>query len=266
MNFAVKDQSEIVGYVAKRFEEYELQTSTFKDYDLKTKRREYAEAPLKIEGSLTRIWYEVAGGSASATELIRNYENELKAQGFQILYDSKQDPAATEWTLFLAPFSDIDIQTNKRRYVWIAANEKNVRVASAKLERPEGNVYVSLTAIEWGSDVADYTAKRGAYIAVDVIEEKPITQNMVVVSSDERSKAITSSGRIALYGIFFDTNKADIKSESKPALEEIAKLLKKEADLKLRVVGHTDNVGGYESNLSLSKRRSLSDADHSQYY
>jgi outer membrane protein OmpA-like peptidoglycan-associated protein len=82
-----------------------------------------------------------------------------------------------------------------------------------------------------------------------------MTQNMVTVSADEMATAISTSGRIALYGILFDTNKAEIKPESRPALEEIAKLLQKETAMKLHVVGHTDNVGGYDSNLGLSKRR-----------
>jgi outer membrane protein OmpA-like peptidoglycan-associated protein len=92
-------------------------------------------------------------------------------------------------------------------------------------------------------------------MAVDVIEVRGMTQNMVVVSADDMSKSISSAGRIALYGILFDTNKADIRPESKLTLEEIAKMLKKEPYLKLHVVGHTDNVGGYEFNLGLSKRR-----------
>jgi OmpA-OmpF porin, OOP family len=246
--------SEIVGYEVKRFEEYDLQTSTFKRYNLETKRREFAEAPLKLEGSLTRIWYEAAG-DASATELIRNYQNELKEKGFLVLYDSKQDPAATTWSNFLASYGSTDIKTNRSYYVFLAADEKKIRAVSAKLARAEGDIYVYLTAIEWGKDDATYKAKRGAYIAVDVIEVRPMIQNMVVVSADEMSKAITSSGRVALYGILFDSNKADIKLESRLALEEIAKLLKKDSGLKLHVVGHTDNVGGYEFNLSLSKRR-----------
>jgi outer membrane protein OmpA-like peptidoglycan-associated protein len=109
--------------------------------------------------------------------------------------------------------------------------------------------------LEWAKDEAIYKAKRGAYVAVDIIEVRPMTQNMVVVSADEMSRTIASSGRVALYGIFFDTNKADIQPESKPALDEIAKLLKQEPALKLHVVGHTDNIGGYDLNLALSKRR-----------
>jgi outer membrane protein OmpA-like peptidoglycan-associated protein len=149
----------------------------------------------------------------------------------------------------------MNLKTNRGIYIFYAADPGSVRVTSAQLERPEGDVYVYLTAVDWPRDDNAYKAKRGAYMAVDVIEVRPMTQNMVVVSADEISQAMSTSGRVALYGIFFDTNKADIKPESKPALEEIAKLLKREPNLNLHVVGHTDNVGGYEFNLGLSRRR-----------
>jgi OmpA-OmpF porin, OOP family len=246
--------SEIVAYEAKRFDTYELQTSTFRRYDLGTKRREFAEPPLKLEGARIQIWYEVPG-ETSSTELIRNYQNELKGEGFTILYDSTQDQAAVNWINFLAPFADQKIKTNRSNYVFYAADQQGIRVTSAKLERPQGDIYVYLTAVEWPKDDPIYKAKQGVYVSVDVIELRPMVQDMVVVRADEMSKAIASAGRVALYGISFDFNKAEIKPESKPALEEIAKLLKQEPGLRLHVVGHTDSVGGYEFNLSLSKRR-----------
>lgn len=246
--------SEIVGYQVKRFDEYELQTSTFKGTNLSTYKREFVRPPLKLEGKLTRIWYE-ATGDASAVELIRNYQNELKSKGFRMLYDSGQDPQALKGYNFLAPFSRMEVKTNRSYYVFYAANDKTVRSASAELKRPDGDVYVYLIAVEWAKDDKVYKARRGAYLAVDIVEVRPMTQNMVVVSADEMSRAISSSGRVALYGIMFDTNMADIKPQSKPALEQIARLMKKEPKLRLHVVGHTDNVGGFESNLGLSRRR-----------
>lgn len=246
--------SEIVGYDTKRFVEYELQTSTFTNYDLEAKKRQYASPPLPLAGALTRIWYEAAG-DASGIELLRNYENELTTQGFTILYDSTKDSAAVKWNNYLASFSGMDIKTNRSNYIFYAADAKGIKVISAKKERAEGDVYVSLTAVEWGKDDATYKAKRGAYIAVDIVEVKPMTQNMVTVKAEEMAQSIAASGRIALYGILFDFNKAEIKPESKATLEEIAKMLKAEPNLALHVVGHTDNVGNYEFNLGLSKRR-----------
>lgn len=249
--------SSIVGYQVKRFDEYELQTSTFKSTNLSSYKREFVKPPLKVEGRLTRIWYE-APGDASPTELIRNYQNELKAKGFQILYDSGQDPNAQKGYNFLAPFSRMEMKTNRSHYIFFAANDKTVRSCSARLKRPEGDVYVYMIAVEWSKDDKVYKARRGAYLALDIVEVKPMAQNMVTVSADEMSRAISSSGRVALYGIFFDTNRAEVKPESRPALEQIARLLKKEPRLRLHVVGHTDNVGGFESNMGLSRRRAES--------
>jgi outer membrane protein OmpA-like peptidoglycan-associated protein len=53
----------------------------------------------------------------------------------------------------------------------------------------------------------------------------------------------------------FDFNKTEVKAESAPALTEIAKLLANRPELNVLVVGHTDSVGGFESNRTLSQRR-----------
>ena len=246
--------SEIVGYDVKRFDAVELQTSTFQQYNFKTKKLEFAKPALHVEGARTQIWYEAAS-PASSVELIRNYQNELKAKGFQILYDSAKDPAAVRWINFLTPFGEGKIETNRSAYVFTAARESGVRTCTARLARPEGDVYVRLTAVDWADDRPVYKAKRGAYIAVDLLEVAAMTQNMVVVSADEMARTINASGRVALYGIYFDTDKAVIKPESRAALAEIAKLLKQEPKLQLHVVGHTDNAGGFEHNMALSRQR-----------
>jgi outer membrane protein OmpA-like peptidoglycan-associated protein len=246
--------SEIVAYDTKRFVEYELQTSSFTSFDLEAHKRRFASPPLAIEGALTRIWYEAAGDT-SGVELLRNYENELTAQGFEILYDSTKDEAATKWNNYLASFSGMEINTNRSYYIFYAAEKRNIKVLSAKKTRAEGDLYVSLLTVQWDKDDAVYKARRGTYAALDLIEVKPMTQNMVTVKADEMAKSISSTGRVALYGILFDFNKADLKPESKPALEEIAKLLRAEASLALHVVGHTDSVGNYETNSALSRHR-----------
>lgn len=51
--------------------------------------------------------------------------------------------------------------------------------------------------------------------------------------------------------IYFDTGKAEVKPESDAALKEIAKLLQQNPQLKLYVVGHTDNAGTWASNMDL---------------
>lgn len=68
-------------------------------------------------------------------------------------------------------------------------------------------------------------------------------------------QSLEQSGRAQVYGIYFDFASATIRPESEPVLKQIADALAKNPSWKLRVEGHTDNVGGDASNLNLSRRR-----------
>ncbi|MBC7875273.1 MAG: OmpA family protein [Ferruginibacter sp.] len=73
-------------------------------------------------------------------------------------------------------------------------------------------------------------------------------------TTDVRSKLITE-GKLVTRGILFDINSDKIKAESYGALKEIAQVLKDNAAVKVKIVGHTDSDGDDNANLSLSKKR-----------
>ena len=128
----------------------------------------------------------------------------------------------------------------------------------AAFELPKSGAHVAVLA---------YSGKGGIYctvfadrtvLIVDILEQKAMEQTMVTVKAEEMAQAIHTAGRVALYGLYFDSGKAEVKPESKATLEQIAKLLTGTPALKLLVVGHTDDVGGFASNMDLSKRRAES--------
>jgi len=98
------------------------------------------------------------------------------------------------------------------------------------------------------------TANGGLDYEVTIVETKPMQQD-VVADAAAMGRDITSTGKTVIYGIFFDTGKATIKTESEAALAEMAKLLQSTPPLKVYIVGHTDSVGTLESNLKLSADR-----------
>ena len=53
----------------------------------------------------------------------------------------------------------------------------------------------------------------------------------------------------------FDFNKANIKAEFAPVLDEAAQTLQDNPDINVRIEGHTDSIGSDEYNLELSERR-----------
>ena len=87
------------------------------------------------------------------------------------------------------------------------------------------------------------------------IVEKEIMKQEIAADANAMGNDINNTGHVAVYGIFFDSGKAEIKPESDAAIEQISKLLQNNVSLKLYVVGHTDNVGTIEANMKLSKDR-----------
>ncbi len=87
-----------------------------------------------------------------------------------------------------------------------------------------------------------------------IVEKGEMAQE-VVANAAALADGINTTGHVSIYGIYFDTGKSEIKPESDAALSEIAKLLQNNGSLKLYVVGHTDNVGSFDSNMTLSKDR-----------
>jgi outer membrane protein OmpA-like peptidoglycan-associated protein len=91
--------------------------------------------------------------------------------------------------------------------------------------------------------------------------QKELMKQEVTADASSLATSIGQTGKAAVYGIFFDTDKALIKPESAAAIDEVAKLLKGDAKLKLFVVGHTDNVGTFDHNLKLSQARAAAVVD-----
>jgi len=102
----------------------------------------------------------------------------------------------------------------------------------------------------WVELLTEFTGK----YFLTIVQKEGMAQD-IVANAETLASDIRATGHSSVYGIYFDTGKSTIKSESAQAIGEIAKLLKADPGLKLYVVGHTDSVGGVESNIRLSQER-----------
>ncbi|HEY5967704.1 MAG TPA: OmpA family protein [Chitinophagaceae bacterium] len=80
----------------------------------------------------------------------------------------------------------------------------------------------------------------------------------LAVGAPDTRKKMLEQNKWVTHGILFDANSATIKPESYGTLKEMANILKEYADLKVKIVGHTDADGADAANLDLSKRRAAS--------
>lgn len=215
--------SVISDYSANAFDEYTLPLGKIED-------GKFAKSQ-HLEGKLTRIHYEIPE-HRSPLEVTRNYQQAFERAGFQILFSCSGGEQCGGGTV--------------GNVGWCGGCSP--RHLSAKLSRPEGDVYVSY-------HIEQDNPNTQAWVQLDVIEMKPMEAGLVTVDAAALAGDITRTGHASVYGIYFDTGKADVKPESDAALKEIAKLMQQNSTLKLHVVGHTDNVGQLVSNMDLSRRR-----------
>ena len=91
-------------------------------------------------------------------------------------------------------------------------------------------------------------------IQMNVIEEKAFQASIKPPQASELKAALDKDGHVALY-INFDFNKASLRPDAAPVIAQVLALLKDNPDLKLSIVGNTDNVGGHDYNVKLSQER-----------
>lgn len=92
----------------------------------------------------------------------------------------------------------------------------------------------------------------------EVVEEKPCYSLEEINDLMQKGESVKGKTICAIDdAINFDTGKSQIKSESYDYLDRLAETLKR-TNSRIKVKGHTDNVGTEEFNLNLSKNRAMS--------
>ncbi|QPF75406.1 DUF4892 domain-containing protein [Roseateles sp. DAIF2] len=217
---------------------------------------------LRVEGGLSELFY-VAPPGRSALEVQRNYEDALRKAGATLVYACK----GGDWGCHSGggPAKDLLLdgvvprgqQAEAGRWgpsFAFGATSQNLRLAIFKLSRGGADSWITVYSVDASPDVKEFANSAATYL--QILQTKGAELGKVsVFDSAQISQALDAEGRIALYGIFFDTGKSELKPESAPQLAEMAKLLKAQPALRVYVVGHTDNQGAQEANLALSLKR-----------
>lgn len=221
-------------FAEEAFDEYTLLTGKVKG---KT-----AASAVDLEGRVTKIRYWIAAGRSSL-EVFRNYQEALTASGFETLYRCKNKTCGgRDFNLAAVPYTPEQGDAYKDQ-----------RYLAAHLTRSEGDVYVALY-VNRAYGIGG-VAKDRIYVQLTVVELQPMEQGLVTVDAAAMRDGLKQEGHIAIYGILFETDSANVNEVSRPALDEIATLLNTDSTLDLLVVGHTDDRGTLSYNLDLSRRR-----------
>lgn len=259
--------SQIILYKFKAFDEMNLpleavgigEGGKFKD----TKREH-------VEGAHTILYY-LLPPDVGPFEVVHQYASELKEQ-----HDAEPlwapdaetplvDPNTASYSDRFVKHTYPDIESFSLGY-FHSFDDADKRYGSFKGKSANGgDLYVSVLAFPHSGTRSNAPEKfeemvkaaKGQTIArVDIIETKPMTARMSVVKAEEITDSVAKTGHMAIYGVYFDTDKADLKPESRAALAEMAQAIKAAGPgKKFLIVGHTDNQGAFDYNQTLSAKR-----------
>jgi outer membrane protein OmpA-like peptidoglycan-associated protein len=203
-------------------------------------------------GKVTSIGY-AGPADRSALEIMRNHEQALQGNGFTVRFFCKGEEECSPGRM-IPTFWEAARGAVRMPNQWGAST-----YLLAENDGPEGRLTVAIYAIELKA-----TGNRPLmpHVAVTVVEGKPMeTGKIALVAASEMEQALARDGRIAIYGIYFDFDKAELKAESQPQIDQLATLLKDNPGLSVLVVGHTDGQGGFDYNLKLSQLRAQAVTD-----
>lgn len=239
--------TEIVRFEQIKFDRFVLPLGKMTKFDFSTKQAEF-ERSEPYEGAVTRATYHLADPTRSSLEIYRNYEKALTESGWEIAWRASGKPE------FGNSFPHLyeNIKDNDQLFTY---SEAAGHVLAAKKPAQGLAALLFVTKFQDGLRRGLKIEKGDPIIQLDLVQTKQMEQKMVVVPAAEMQKAFSQRGGVALYGILFDFNKAEIKSESEEAIAEIAKLLKGSPELRVVVTGHTDSIGEFSVNQELSQRR-----------
>ncbi len=239
--------SEMIGYREPKFDEFLVPLGP--PTDVTTPK--YAKS-VKAEGLVSYYTYLAPVGRTN-TELIRNYRQEFQRMNLTTLYEKGSGDKGWFGPGFTQVSRDSDIGDI------LAYNETQERVIVAKSKDASPTYYYLFVTVFRDGNMPDRlrasVTKDRAIAQIVMVAPQGMETKMTFLNADDMSKAIGESGKVALYGVYFDNDKDSVRADSQPTLQEIVKLLSSDPKLKIQVVGHTDNQGTPDYNLDLSRRR-----------
>jgi OmpA-OmpF porin, OOP family len=258
--------SNIVGQTKKAFDEITLPNGPAEGEEFDQEKK--FKSTLTLQGRITRTLYGAPEGRSSL-EVFGNYVDALKAKGFAPVFECAKEACGPSFKMLKYTWQDkasqvVSQDAEQHRASLSEAMFDSVidpRYALLKKGDGGGETYVAVFAAQnQGGTFGNVseTLLNHVGVLVEVVEPKAREQKIVTLSADDLGAAMTDAGRVAIYGIYFDFDKAAIKPESQPQLDQMVSYLQKNSDLKVYIVGHTDNKGVLDYNMKLSGERAIS--------
>jgi len=200
------------------------------------------------EGQFSRQAWTVEATGLSTLQLIRPLRDQLRNDGFDVVFECKdEDCGGFDFRFAMPVLPPPEMQVNLADFRYLAARK----------DSEDGPVLLSLLASR---------SARAGFVQVSSVgptsspvttrtDAAPVRGAVVLAQTNDMAKELTTIGRSVLTGLEFGTGSSQLGQGPFASLDTLADILEGRPDLKIALVGHTDSSGSLNGNIALSKRR-----------
>lgn len=198
------------------------------------------------------------GMNRMASYYIREYTvTEFDSYTFKVTVNNRTEDKAVEGKHYEIRY-DLKDGANTPSPLQVIRNYQNAARAAGGQVMWQGEDETTIRIVRGGSETWAHidvgNVPSGVPVFMHIIVKQAMAQE-VTMDAGQMASGLSENGEVAIYGVYFDTGKWELKPESSAALKEIAKLLESQPGLRVYIVGHTDMVGDAGGNVKLSQAR-----------
>ncbi len=195
-----------------------------------------------LEGKITKIHYLFSGKNPpSLLQVYKSYEQVFANQDVEVLFSCLRAECGVNSTDLVKTAATTKLLLNG----FMAFGEHAYQ--AVKLNHDGMDIFVAL-----------YIRDERGRLAYELHFIEVQEMNTGNISMSDIQTGIEKTGKQVFYGLYFDTGKASLKQSANDELTLLGQYLNTNREKSYYVVGHTDNTGSYEGNLSLSLNRARS--------
>ena len=206
---------------------------------------------LTVSGKHTSIIYE-APADKTTIQIMKNYRDAILAKGGELLFECSNGKCAGTDAWYNAKFFNGVYISNRgggvSHYEHFDAYHASQKYLVAKIVTTNKVYYLEV-------GMTPKYDEQSVKICIEIVEEEILASGLISVNADVIKEKMDAEGKIALYGIFFDTGKATLQSVSATELGHLITYLQQNQIVNIYIVGHTDDTGSQAMNQQLSEKR-----------
>lgn len=210
----------------------------------------------RFEGYVSRQSWRVDGVGVTPLQVFRPLRDSLAANGYHIVFScADTDCGGYDFRFGTDVIAPPDMIVDLDSFLFVSALKGDETApdgaVSLLVSQSRDAVYVQIIQVTTRPQAA-ITVDKGSSLSASSGIPRSATE------LTEFDKQLEISGHVILSDLVFATGSAELGEGTFDSLARIAAYLRANPTRRIALVGHTDAVGGLDSNIALSKRRAAS--------